>query len=145
MKRVAALATIISAFALFGAKSALAVDLVCDGADFPGHCDITSVHILPAGTYTTPLGSPVLHISLGGELRFPGGATPTTLQIAGDGLDGLIMDNGGKITGNTTGATGVGATLNIIVATGSVRLSDNGTAITADNTAGAGCVNGHGG
>ena len=55
------------------------------------------------------------------------------------------MDSGGKITGNTTGTTGVGATLNIIVATGNVRLGDSGTAITADNTAGAGCVNGHGG
>jgi hypothetical protein len=130
---------------LFGAKAALATDLVCDGSDAPGHCDITTLHNLGAGgTFTTPAGSPILHIKGAGELRVNGGAT-LNLNVAGGAPAGLIIELGGKITGNATGTTGVGATLNINVAAGDVILAASGATISAQNTAGGGCGSGHGG
>lgn len=128
-----------ASFMLFGAKSALAIPLVCDGADVAGHCDITALQILPAGTYETPAGSPVLHIN-GGELRVAAGAT-LTLNIAGSATDGLIIENGGKITGNDAGAAGNGATLNITVTLGDILLT-SGATISAANTGTCGAGNG---
>ena len=129
-----------ASFMLFGVKSALATDLPCNTVpDLPGHCDITTLHILPAGTYETPSGLPVLHIN-GGELRVAAGAT-LTLNIAGSATDGLIIENGGKINGDNAGATGDGATLNITVALGNILL-DSGATISAANTGTCGAGNG---
>jgi parallel beta helix pectate lyase-like protein len=134
--------------ALF-AGPALATDLTCDVLS-GNECQITTLHNLGAGgTFTTPAGSPVLHIiGPAGELRTNAGST-LTLNIEGASPNGLVIELGGKITGNTTGAAGVGATININVAAGNVLLAElvsgTGATISAANTAGAGCNTGHGG
>jgi hypothetical protein len=146
MKRITLLVIValMAGFMFVGAKAALAVDLPCDLT--PGNeCQITTSHTLAAGTYTTPVGSPVLRIiGPSGELKVLAGGT-LTLNIAGALPTGLIIELGGKITGDVTGTSGVGSTLNINVASGDVLLATSGATISAQNTAGGGCGSGHGG
>ena len=129
-------------FMLFGAKSALAVNEICDGVPTGspgnGECQVTALHSSLSGVYAVDRA---LHI-IGplGELRATPGA-PLTLQIAGNTVspfDGLIMDSGAKITGDSASGSAAASTIIITVATGDVTLSPTAF-ITADNTKGGGC------
>ena len=126
--------------ALGTASPALAVPLTCDnttGVPGAGECQITTLHNLGAGG-TFEVDRTLHIIGPTGELRTNASST-LTLNIAGGSPNGLIIDSGGLITGNATGASGIGATININVATGNILLAASGATISAANTAGGGC------
>ncbi|HEV8437194.1 MAG TPA: right-handed parallel beta-helix repeat-containing protein [Methylomirabilota bacterium] len=116
-----------------------ATPLACD-VQTATECQISTLHDLgPGGTFTVDrtlhiLGAPA-------EIRTSAGST-LVLNITG----GLVIDTGGKITGNASGGNLDGANITITT-TGTVLLSGNGTsgaAITADQVAGT-CTGGGGG
>lgn len=122
--------------ALGVASPALAVPLTCDnttGVPGAGECQITTLRNLGAGgTFEVDR---TLHI-IGpiGELRTNANST-LTLNIAGGLPNGLIIDSGGKITGNSTSSSTPAATININVTTGNILLDSTGATISANNTA----------
>ncbi len=117
---------------LGGARPALAVNDFCDVVTAT-ECQVTSLHNLGAGgTFTVDR---VLHIfGATAELRTNAGST-LTLNIAGGSPNGLVMELGGKITGNSTSSATAGATININVAAGNILLATSGATISANNTA----------
>jgi hypothetical protein len=141
------IAAAIAVGALTSATTAAGAPLTCDaliGNPGNGECQITKPHHLGnGGTFTVDR---VLHI-IGpkGELRVNGGAT-LDLTVTGhtDGTSyGLVIDSGGRISGEANGANGVGATLNI--AADSILLAASGATISAANNAVGQCKNGRGG
>ena len=130
-------------FLVFGAKSALAVNEVCfegtTGAPGAGECNVTASHTIAGGVYAVDRA---LHISGAGELKVTGGAALTLLIQGNTGpapQEGLLMDGGGKITGDSASGTSAASNITIIVANGDIVLDSSGAAITADNTKGPGC------
>jgi hypothetical protein len=129
-----------------GSGKALALNDFCDDLiSEPGVCRVTTSHSLGTGALTFTVDR-VLRITTGGELKVtPPPATTLTLNIAGGSPTGLIIENGGKITGDTASGTDPAATININVANGDILLAASGAFITADNTKGGGCGSGKGG
>jgi hypothetical protein len=96
----------------------------------PNECQL-SVNVLYSGTVTS---GHTLHILNGGQITVAPGDT-LNLNITG----ALLMDIGGVISGNTSAANGVGATLNI-TASGNIFLAGDGTdgaRITSNQSAGS--------
>src|SRR6185369_12448410 len=145
MKRISVGIAVAAAasFMVFGANSAFAVNEVCfegtTGAIGAGECNVTASHTIAPGVYAVDRA---LHISGAGELKVTPPGT-VTLNIQGNTgpapQEGLLMESGGKITGDSASGTSAASTLNINVANGDIVLTGAGTAITADNTKGQGC------
>jgi hypothetical protein len=121
---------------LFARAPALAAPLPCDTTT-PAECQITAPHNLGAGgTFTVDR---VLRIvGPNGALNTNAGST-LNLTITGGNPTGLIIENGGKITGEATTSSTVGATINITVNFGDILLAASGATISAANTSALSC------
>jgi uncharacterized repeat protein (TIGR01451 family) len=129
------------------AGTAAADDCVALGGTLvSGECRITTV-VSRSGSFTL---DETLHIMGNGRINVPaaGGGNSLTLDITGD----LIIEfptvaTRGRIVGDVTGATAVGATITVN-ATGDIRLEgsgSNGSRITSTQSSSAACTTGRAG